>query len=73
MRRLVAVIAALTLTGCGSAGSGAGEPDGHGGTTSAAVAAPATGFNPTDVMFGGDNFREVAPMSATPAVHHGTS
>src|SRR5581483_10813495 len=52
MKRLLAVLAAaLTLTGCATAGSGAGEPVGRGGTTSAAAATPATGFNATDVMF----------------------
>lgn len=43
------------LAGCGSAGSAAGEPAGHGGSTPAVVAPPATaagsGVNATDVMF----------------------
>jgi len=55
LRRGLAVLATLMLAGCGSAGSAAGEPAGHGGSTPAVVAPPATaagsGVNATDVMF----------------------
>jgi uncharacterized protein (DUF305 family) len=51
VRHTLALLAALILAGCGPAGSEAGEPAGHGGPATAAVAGSDRPFNPTDVMF----------------------